>query len=121
LYNNNCKTDVLYSSYAKRAAQTSQIISEHIGYPKDKIIYKESLYLSSADKYFDVILEQNPDINAVMIVGHNPDITNVANFFVPDFTSYMQTGACYCIDFDTDEWTNIFTAERKVRFYVRFQ
>jgi len=118
---NNCKTDVLFSSFANRAVQTANIIAEHIGYQKDKIITQESLYLTSQEEYFDILVEQSSDIDAIMIVGHNPEITNVARFFVPDFTSYMQTGACFCFDFKTNDWTSIFTAEREVRFYVRFQ
>jgi phosphohistidine phosphatase len=121
LSDNNCKTDVLFSSYAKRAVQTAHIIAEHVGFEKNKIITKESLYLTSQEEYFDIILEQTPEIKTIMIVGHNPEITNVAQFFIPDFTSYMQTGACFCFDFKTDDWTKIFTAEREVRFYVRFQ
>ena len=118
---NGYKADVLFSSYAKRAEQTANIIAEHIDYPSNNIISKESLYLTSQEEYFDIILEQSSDIHSIMIIGHNPEITNVAQFFVPDFTSYMQTGACFCFDFETDDWSKIFTAERKVRFYVRFQ
>jgi len=118
---NGCKADVFYSSFAHRAVQTAHIIAEHIGYPKDKITTSELLYFTTQEEYFDIITEQKNTVNSILIVGHNPEITNVAQFFVPDFTSYMQTGACFCFDFKTDDWTNIFTAEREVRFYVRFQ
>ena len=118
---NGCRADVFYSSFASRAVQTSHIIAEHIGYPKDKITTSELLYFTTQEAYFDIIMGQKNAVNSIIIVGHNPEITSVAQFFVPDFTSYMQTGACFCFDFKTDEWTNIFTAEREVRFYVRFQ
>jgi len=118
---NNYKTDVFYTSFAKRAVQTAQIIAEHIEFPKDKIIAQESLYLTSQEEYFDIILEQSSEVNSIMIVGHNPEITNVAQFFISDIVSYMQTGACYCFNFKTDDWTKIFTAEREVQFYARFQ
>lgn len=118
---NNCKPDILFSSFAKRAVQTANIVAGHIGYPREKIITKESLYFTSQEEYFNIIFEQDLGVNSIMIVGHNPEITNVARFFVPDFTSYMQTGACFCFDFKTDDWTTVFTAEREVRFYMRFQ
>jgi phosphohistidine phosphatase len=118
---NNCKTSVFYSSFANRAVQTAHIIAEAIQFPKEKIITTEKLYLTSQDEYFDILVEQNNSIDSILFVGHNPEVTNVAQFFVPDFTSYMQTGACFCFDFKTDDWTKIFTAEREVRFYVRFQ
>ena len=118
---NNCKADVFYSSYAKRAVQTAHIIAEAIQFPKEKIIATEKLYFTSQDEYFDIMMEQENNIDSILFVGHNPEITNVAQFFIPDFISYMQTGACFCFDFDTDDWTKIFTAERKNRFYVRFE
>ena len=118
---NNCKIDVLYSSYAKRACQTAEIIAESIQYPKEKIVTSEKLYLTAQDEYFDILVSQDNSVETILFVGHNPEITNVAQFFIPDFVSYMQTGACFCFDFNTDDWTNIFTAERKNRFYVRFE
>jgi len=121
LHANNCKIDVLYSSYARRAVQTAQIIADAIQFSKDRIITSEKLYLTSQDAYFDILVEQDNSIESILFVGHNPEITNVAQFFIPDFISYMQTGACFCFDFDTDDWTRIFTAERKNRFYMRFE
>ena len=121
LFVNNCNVDIFYSSYAKRAVQTANIIAEKIDYQKDEIITSKSLYFTTQEEYFNIIMGLDSDFNSVMIVGHNPEITNVAQFFIPDFTAYMQTGACFCFDFYTDEWTKIFTAERKNRFYVHFQ
>jgi len=121
LSTNKCKTDVFYSSHAKRAFQTAQIIAEAIQFPENKIITTETLYLTTQHSYFDILIALDNSINRVLFVGHNPEITNVARFFIPDFTAYMQTGACFCFDFDTDDWTKIFTAERKNRFYVRFE
>lgn len=121
LASNNCIVDVIYSSFAKRAVQTAGILADKIHYPQDKIITKEELYLTGQEEYFNILVEQPDTVNNIMIIGHNPEITNVAQFFVPDFTSYMQTGACFCFEFKTDDWTSIFTAEREVKFYVRFQ
>jgi phosphohistidine phosphatase len=119
---NNCKVDALFTSSATRALQTTEIIAGHIHCPKEKIIATENLYLTGQEAYFDLIVEQdNATVNNIMIVGHNPDVTNIVHFFNPDFISYVQTGACFCFDFKTDDWTTIFTAERELRFYVRFQ
>ena len=121
LSENNCKIDVLYSSYARRAVQTAQIIADAIQFPKDRIVTSEKLYFTGQDAYFDILVEQDNSVESILLVGHNPDITNVAQFFIPDIVSYMQTGACFCFDFDTDDWTKIFTAERTNRFYMRFE
>ena len=118
---NNCKTDVFYSSHAKRAIQTAYIIADAIQFPKDKIMTSRDLYFTTQDEYFDILMSQDNRAESILFIGHNPEITTVAQFFIPDFTAYMQTGACFCFDFETDDWTKIFTAKRDVRFYVRFQ
>jgi phosphohistidine phosphatase len=121
LTTNKYQVDMMYSSSAKRAVQTATILADNLHYPKEDIITKDELYLTSQEEYFNILVEQSDSVDSLMIIGHNPEITNVAQFFVPDFTSYMQTGACFCFDFKTDSWTTIFTAEREVRFYVRFR
>ena len=118
---NNYSVDRIFSSYATRAMQTANILAEHLHYPQENIVSKEELYLTSQEEYFNILVGQDDTVDSVLIVGHNPEITSVAQFFVSDFMSYMQTGACYCFDFETDKWTTIFTAEREVRFYTRFQ
>jgi phosphohistidine phosphatase len=122
LKTNNCKIDALFSSSAIRTVETAEIIAGCIDYPQSKIIKTDALYLRGQEEYFDIIVGQdNATVNNIMIIGHNPDVTNIVHFFIPDFISYMQTGACFCFDFKTDDWTTIFTAEREVRFFVRFQ
>lgn len=119
LQQQNCKIDTFYSSIAKRAVQTAHLIAQEIHFPADKIITLNDLYTGSSDTYYHLISAQDNALHSVLFVGHNPEISDVVRFFVPDMTSYMQTGACYCIDFETDKWENIFIAPRKIRFYVR--
>jgi phosphohistidine phosphatase len=117
----NCQIQRLISSSAVRAIQTATIIAEQIGFAREQICASDSLYCGAdQDTYFRMIIEQDNTIDSLMIVGHNPEITNVVQFFIPDCTSYMQTGSCYCIDFLTHQWQTIFTAERIIRFYERF-
>ena len=98
LQSNNYSVDRVFSSFATRAMQTATILANHLSYPQDKIVAKEDLYLTSQEEYFDILMEQDDTVDSVLIVGHNPEITSVAQFFVPDFMSYMQTGACFCFD-----------------------
>lgn len=119
LKQHQCVVNQIYTSSALRAKQTTEIIAQHLNISSEHIIEDEKLYIGTPDDYINDIFIQNNDNQSVMIVGHNPQVSSLAQFFIPDFTHYMQTGACFCIDFDTDKWESIFTANRTVRFYVR--
>ena len=115
----HCQINHIYTSTALRAKQTTEIIADQLQLDKTKIIDVEGLYVGSSDDYIDIIISQDNKDDSLMLVGHNPQVTILAQFFIPDFSHYMQTGACFCIDFQTDKWESIFTAKRTVRFYVR--
>ena len=117
LVEQNCQIDNIYTSTALRAIQTTAIIAEEVHFAKSKI--KEILYMGSVDNYIDLIVAQDNNDNSLMVVGHNPQVSSLVQFFIPDFSHYMQTGACFCIDFQTDKWEDIFMAKRVVRFYIR--
>jgi len=56
-------------------------------------------------------------INTVMLFGHNPDLSSLANFLC-DFTEgNLPTCGTVCIDFDSDTWTNIGEDKGTLRFY----
>ena len=115
----HCQVKHIYTSDAKRALQTSLIIAEHLGLDKNLIIKEHAFYAGTPDDYIDIIAAQDNQDDSVMLVGHNPQVSSLAQFFIADFSHYMQTGACFCIDFETDQWEHIFTAKQTTRFYVR--
>ncbi len=119
LVKNNCTVDIIHTSTALRAIQTCRILAEHLQVPAQNIIEEPDLYTGTSEHYIYTIVGQDNQINSSMIIGHNPQVSTLAQFFIPDFSHYMQTGACFCIDFETDKWEEIFTSTRVVRFYVR--
>ncbi len=81
LNDRNVKVDLIISSPAKRTKETSKIIAEGIGY-KNQIIFDENIYEASLEQLLALIKNLNKNLNSVMLVAHNPGLTELANYFV---------------------------------------
>jgi phosphohistidine phosphatase len=96
--------DLILSSPANRAAMTARIIADKIGYPLEKIHYSESIYEFSANALIDVIRQLDDVVNKVMLVGHNPALTDLANYFGDKPISNIPTSGVFCADLDIPSW-----------------
>ncbi|TVQ09171.1 MAG: hypothetical protein EA361_15665 [Bacteroidetes bacterium] len=114
----NVKPDLIISSHAQRAFETAGIIAEKINYPVDKIHIERSLYFSGPEAMESLIAGLDDNLKEVMLVGHNPDMTNLANVFLVDKTDYLPTTGVVCIRFDTSSWAEAFIAPREISFVV---
>lgn len=119
LKRNNTRLDACYVSAALRTRQTAGRVAEILDFPAEKIIYDEKLYLSTEEAYFNILIGLEEEVREVMLVGHNPEVSNLLHFFLPDFTGFMQTGACACIEFEASNWQSIFTAPHQLKFYFK--
>jgi phosphohistidine phosphatase len=100
--------DVIISSHAIRAYETAKIIAAVIKYPEKEIKIDNQIYFSDGEGYFDVFYELSNDINSVMLVGHNPSITNFANHFIENKIENIPTSAVVCISFNKmKDWHDI--------------
>jgi len=71
--------DLIISSHAARALHTAHIFARVMDYPHYKVQVNEKLY-SDGEKEVYAIIKKLPDnIESVMIVGHNPDLSYVAH------------------------------------------
>ena len=98
------RPSLIVSSPAKRAWQTARIVAHQIDYPLEFLQREESLYLASLDQLLDVVAAQDNSFNHLMVVGHNPGLTDFANFLSPGLTNNLQTAAVVSVEIDRDDW-----------------
>ncbi len=110
--------DLIISSTAKRARQTANILAAELNYPEDKIELNENLYHAWDDKIFSELYGLNNDVNSVMIVAHNPGLTDMVNNFTEDFIYNLPTSAVAKITFLTDRWEDTNMAKYKLEFIL---
>lgn len=100
-------TAVLTSS-ARRAQQTAEIVTREFGLSARSVRRDESLYLAPAEEILRVIHATGPRIPHLMIVGHNPGITDVAHLLAPAARiPDLATAAMCSLTFDVRSWSDV--------------
>ena len=104
IVDNEIRPSLIVSSPARRAWTTAKLVAEQINYPREFLQRDDRLYLASVDSIIDVIGDQDTKFNNLMIVGHNPGMTQFANFLVPNLTSNLPTCGVVSVVIDMDDW-----------------
>ena len=101
----NIIPDLIISSPAARALSTAEIFADVFYYNKKKIVSDERIYEAATRELITVIREIKNENNTVMLFGHNPALSNLANLlcnkFLPDFPTCAVVG----IDLKVNSWS----------------
>jgi phosphohistidine phosphatase len=100
------EVEQLISSPALRALTTARYLADAIDYQDQDIVIQTLMYFSCIDAMLQLVQESDPEINTLMLVGHNPDMTSFLNFLCGYHTSNMPTCAIASIEFN-GEWKKI--------------
>jgi phosphohistidine phosphatase len=106
LVKRDVKPDLLISSPALRALTTAQLIAEEVGYKRKDIVVDNRLYASGPDDLLAVIRALDKKLDRVMLVGHNPQFTDLAHRLSSEIID-MPTSAVAEFDFDTKAWSDV--------------
>lgn len=98
---------LIITSPAIRAMHTAIIFARIFKFPLKKVVVNDTLYMSSANKYLEIIKETDNSIDSLMIFGHNPSFTDLANYFLHDKIEEIPTSGVVGIKFENDSWSNI--------------
>ena len=105
LYQTHYTISHIISSSAIRTLQTAKIISKEIKF-EDSIETQSLIYNSAAEKILNLIHNINNKFECVMLVGHNPTITELANHISNIKIDNIQTSGTIIIDFEC-QWNQI--------------
>ena len=101
------RPSLIVTSPATRAWKTAKIIAHELNYPKEFLQREDHLYLASRDEILDIIVAQDNGFNNLMVVGHNPGLTDLVNFLQPGLTINLPTAGVVSVQIDQDNW-NLF-------------
>ncbi|BDY13391.1 SixA phosphatase family protein [Hydrogenimonas cancrithermarum] len=96
--------DLIVSSPAKRAKKTAKIVAEKLGYDPQKIVYSETIYEASPQSLLYLVCQFPENAKRVMLVGHNPGLTQLANILGDITIDNIPTAGIVAIAFDTSKW-----------------
>ena len=98
------RPSLIVSSPAVRAWTTAKIFATELGYPIEFLQREDDIYLASLNSLLDVIASQDPGFNNLMLFGHNPGLTNLANYLSPGLTTNLPTAGLVSVQFERDDW-----------------
>ena len=116
LYNNNHIPSHIISSSATRTLETAKIITEEINF-KFAVEQQSMIYNSSAKEILNLIHRIDNQYDCVILIGHNPTITELTNNISNINIDYMPTSGTAIIDFDC-QWNEINNNGNLVDFII---
>jgi phosphohistidine phosphatase len=97
--------DLIVTSSARRAAQTAEILVHELSLLPRSIRYEEALYLGGAQDILKLVRTIGPRVSHLMIIAHNPGISEAAHLLVPDREmGGLSTAALCTTTFDIEQW-----------------
>ncbi len=107
------KPDLLVSSPANRAMTTATLFAEAFDIRPEDIVRKDNIYEAYPSDILQIIAELPTESNIVLLFGHNPTFTSIANHFTPDeFIDNVPTCGIVKIEAMTEDWKT-FSSEGK--------
>ena len=97
--------DYLHSSSSVRTFETSKYFINQIIF--GKIQYDDSLYHCSSSSLLNIIMNYSDDYQSVMVIAHNPGLTNLINNITNISLDNLPTTGLVEIEFKINHWSNI--------------
>lgn len=104
----NIKLDAVISSPAKRTLETAKIICSELSIPTESILLDSNIYRCSIEEYVKIIQSIDDKNNHVMVIGHNPSTTSLANLLQKKISiTEVPTAGIVAIEFNISSWSEI--------------
>ena len=109
---------LILSSHAVRAHDTARLIAGRLFQTPRPVRVEENIYYRGRDALYDLVTALPDELDAVIMVGHNPHITHFANMFLNNPVNYMPTSAAAGFSFEAGRWCDILLGGRQTLFFV---
>ena len=100
------RPDLILSSAALRAQLTADLLGEKIGY-EGSYRYLDELYLTPPEMLLNVLSLQEPEVESLFLIGHNPALSELANILQPENFTKFPTLGVLALDLEIDSWEEI--------------
>jgi phosphohistidine phosphatase len=100
--------ELLIASGSRRTLQTAEILVRELQIPERHVRADEVLYLATPEAILKVIHATVPRIEHLMIVGHNPGVSALANALAPQAKlGEFATAAACTMNIDVRTWSAV--------------
>lgn len=111
--------DLIVASPAARTLQTAEIVAAVFGHERSAIGLERRLYLAEPAALIDVIASQTAAVETLLVVGHNPGLTELAHSLLPTFdVDDLPTSAIIALDYEgLSDWVGFAAAPARLVYY----
>lgn len=109
--------DLIISSPAERAKVTAQTFAQFLKYPLDSIDFNDKIYFESTKSILKILKSTKSNINSVMIFGHNPDLTSLANYLSDSYIDNIPTCGVVGLEIASITWSELGESTAKQIFF----
>jgi phosphohistidine phosphatase len=97
--------NLIISSTACRALHTATIMARALKLKTSAITLNKRIYESNTSTILDIIEDVDDEVNCLMIVGHNPTFTELANLFLTEQIDNLPTSGIVTLHFEEKKWS----------------
>jgi phosphohistidine phosphatase len=111
--------ELILTSPSLRTLQTAQLVATALDLPPSAIASERTLYLAEPAVLLAAIGAQDTAIESLLVVGHNPGLTELAHQLLPTFeVDDLPTGAVIALDYPADTaWAQLETGTARLAYY----
>jgi len=109
--------DLILSSCAFRAQETTNILAEKINFLGPKY-YLEDLYSSSPELIKEIIMAQGDEYSKIFMVGHNHQIRELIFMLSAQHIKKIPSLGMAAIEFDIQSWEELENTKGNLDFFI---
>jgi len=105
------------SSPAVRAMETAKLVAHGFKLPEESIDVFDDLYRADISAFENCIFSLPDDWDHVLMIGHNPGISNFAQGFMAE-KEEIPTAGVLSVSFNIEKWIHLYTAPPIFNFFI---
>jgi phosphohistidine phosphatase len=109
--------DVIISSPAVRARSTAALVAAELHVDEHALILDARIYEADCATLITLVRGLRNDWQDVMLVGHNPGLTELANLLAPCQIDNIVTCGVVRLEFPVDSWLDVGGMSGRLQFY----
>jgi phosphohistidine phosphatase len=112
---------LIITSPARRAVKSARFFAKEFSFSPDTIVLNDLLYQPPEDAaespLLDIVRNIDNRYQTVMIIGHDPLLSDFANFLQKSFTEKLTAAAVLQLEFPNRQWKNIAKDSATVKLF----
>jgi len=109
--------DLIMTSPAVRARTTAELLAVQLGYPSGNIRINMEQYTATVPALLVLLRQVEPQFRTVMIVGHNPESTALANILGGLHIENIPTCGVVALEFLEASWQDLAAGKSDLLFF----